>query len=65
MDSITHVGQPYVDEPRYAKPKDVSVIAWSLAKAFGSPLPRPILLRHDRVKLQWMDVGADGKLVPQ
>jgi hypothetical protein len=63
--NITHEGQPFYDKPVYANPKPVSQIAESLAYAFKSRLPKPLLVRHERVNLRWMVPDKDGKLVPR
>lgn len=42
-----------------------NMIERSLANAFKTKLPDPILSHHERVRLQWMKPGPDGKLVPR
>lgn len=51
---VNFEGQEILDEPVYAEPKVTSIIAQSLAKAFGSRGPRRILLRYERVRLEWI-----------
>lgn len=58
-------GQPYVDDPVYVKPNPIPTLERALGAAFGRPLPEPIMVGHERVRLRWMQIGADGKLVPR
>lgn len=67
---ITKEGQPYLDKPVYALPKQESydTLKMSVMAAWGrqpGDQPKPIIVRHDRKELQWMKPGPDGKLVPR
>lgn len=62
---VTQDGQPYVDDPVYAHPKRESLIAESIAVHFNSPRKKPVVIGHERVKLNWLKRGTDGKLIPR
>jgi len=52
--TIKRAGQPFVDDPVYAFPKQVSVITQGVARAFGSRLPQAVEIGHERVRLRWL-----------
>lgn len=64
--TIAHEGQPYVDEPVYANPKQRSKSDLSVATAFGNDdHPRRIEIGRERVLLRWMKPDGHGGLVPR
>lgn len=66
LPTVTKEGQPYVDQPIYAKPKDKSALTDAVAEAFGvRDGPRQIQISSERVRLRWMKPGPNGKLVPR
>jgi len=58
-------GQPFVDKPIYARPKQESAIESGVREAFKRRGPIPILIAHERVLLQWMKSDGKGSLVPR
>ena len=64
---IKHVGQRYVDEPKYltVEPKG-KPLQNAVARVFGSPPKQPIriLTHHERVRLRWMKPDGHGGLMP-
>jgi hypothetical protein len=67
LDKVLRVGQEFIDEPIYVKPRGehMTLIARSLRIAYGRKDQKPILVRHERVKLRWMKPSPDGKLIPR
>ena len=65
LTEIEKDGQEYLDRPIYAKPKEESIIASSVKSAFGRRKAIPIAIGLERVFLQWVKPGADGKLIPR
>jgi hypothetical protein len=54
--TITHVGQSYVDEPVYAEPKRKSIIEISLQRAWrpNARQPQRIQIGTQRVRFNWI-----------
>jgi len=63
--TIEYKGQPFFDEPVYVKPKPRSIIAHSLDAAFGRDEQKAIMVRRERVHLQWMKPDGVGGLMPE
>lgn len=58
-ENITRKGQAYYDEPVLARPVETP-LSLSVSAAFNGGEPvrvQPILLRHERIKLQWVTKG--------
>lgn len=63
---IRHAGQEFLDEPVFVAPKQRSELDRIFAAAFKQPpLPQPIQVGHERVRLQWMKPDGKGGLVPK
>ena len=60
LTTIERMGQAYVDEPVYVKPKMMSEIEYSIARLFNNAevvarrTPQPILLAYQHIKLNWI-----------
>ena len=63
--NITHVGQPYVDEPCYCNPLPASQLDRHMAVIFKRKLPEPILVAYQKVNLRWMKPDGNGGLIPR
>jgi hypothetical protein len=51
---VEREGQRFVDSPIYARPKDRTILANEIMSLFGTGLPKPIKIGHERVMLRWM-----------
>lgn len=67
LETITHAGQEFVDDPVWADPKSefISPIATAIAGMFGRKPPKPIKVGYARVQLNWMKPDKNGKLIPK
>lgn len=63
--TIDHDGQAYYDEPIMAHPLRRSIIEDSVARAFKSPMARPLEIGLERVRLRWMKPDGKGGLEPK
>ena len=66
IEAINKVGQKFVDDPVYINQKPETQLSASVRAAFGDfQKPKPILIRHDRVRLRWMEPDGKGGMVPR
>ena len=64
--NITHVGQPYVDEPAvYYDPLPISQLDRHMAVIFKRKLPERIIAVYQKVNLRWMKPDGNGGLIPR